>query len=217
MELPGDAHARRHDHGRRLRLIAAAPTPNRAPLPPPCSSIAITHACRKHTAIRKSTELKRITYEKKLENPLQYGPFSERVLELIQRFEAGQLEAAELLKEMERVAKDLQEEEHAYKDSGLNERAYGVYKILAAFRAAVAGGGESGSGGGETGGGGEDRLKQLASRIDDVYGSDDTAPVGWHLKEQLRKDLRGQVRRIVHPAGLQNWKDIPVGAGLKML
>ena len=25
----------------------------------------------------------------------------------------------------------------------------------------------------------------------------------------LRKDLRGKVRRIVHPAGLQDWKEIP--------
>ena len=146
-------------------------------------------------AIRKSTELKRITYEKKLDNPLQYGPFSQRVLELIRRFEAGQLGAAELLKEMERVARDLQEEENAYRNSGLNERAYGVYKILSAF--------------GVAGEAGEAPLKELASRIDEVYGSDETAPVGWHLKEQLRKDLRGMVRRIVHPAGLQDWKAVP--------
>ena len=162
----------------------------------------------KRAAIRKSTELKRITYEKKLANPLQYGPFSERVLELIRRFEAGQLEAAELLKEMEKVARDLQDEDSAYKDAGLGERAYGVYRILVAFRAVVARGGGK-SGGGAAGGGGEDRLKELALRIDEVYSSDETAPVGWHLKEQLRKDLRGKVRRIVHPAGLQDWKEIP--------
>ncbi len=162
----------------------------------------------KRAAIRKSTELKRITYEKKQDNPLQYGPFSERVLELIRRFEAGQLEAADLLKEMEQVARDLQREERAYTASGLTERAYGVYRILAAFRAA-AGGGASGDGEGESGGDSEDRLKELASQIDEVYGSDETAPAGWHLKEQLRKDLRGKVRRIVHPTGLRDWKDIP--------
>jgi len=148
-------------------------------------------------AIRKSTELKRITYEKKLDNPLQYGPFSKRVLELIRRFEAGQIGAAELLEEMEQVAKDLQAEEQAYTDSGLSQRAYGVYKILEAFQAAAAGGGSG------------DGLKDLAAQIDDVYGSDETAPVGWHLKEQLRKDLRGRVRRIVHPTGLESWKEIP--------
>ncbi len=149
----------------------------------------------KRAAIRKSTELKRITYEKKLDNPLQYGPFSERVLELIRQFEAGQMEAAELLREMERVARDLQAEENAYQDSGLGERAYGVYKILEAFR----GEGEQR----------EDGLKEMAAQIAEVYESDDSAPVGWHLKEQLRKDLRGLVRRIVHQSGLEDWKDIP--------
>lgn len=131
------------------------------------------------------------------------------MLELIRRFEAGQLEAAELLKEMEHVATDLQQEENAYTDSGLSERAYGVYKILAAFRVAVAGGQGAGDGTGAGGEGGEDRLKELASQVDTVYASDETAPIGWHLKEQLRKDLRGMVRRLVHPAGLDNWKEIP--------
>jgi len=130
------------------------------------------------------------------------------VLEIIRRFEEGQLAAAEVLKEMEQVAKDLQAEENAYKGSGLNERGYSIYKILAAFR--PAGGGDGGDGGGSGGGGGEDGLKALAGQIDQVYASDETAPVGWHLKEQLRKDLRGKVRRIVHPAGLENWKDIPL-------
>ena len=162
----------------------------------------------KRAAIRKSTELKRITYEKKLENPLQYGPFSERVLELIRRFEAGQLDAAELLKQAERIARDLQDEEDAYKGSGLSERAYGVYKILEVFRAAVANGSDE-SGDGDGDGSGDDRLKELASQINNVYASDETAPAGWHLKEQLRKELRGTVRRIVHPAGLQDWKSIP--------
>ncbi|NLX15063.1 MAG: type I restriction endonuclease subunit R [Phycisphaerales bacterium] len=162
----------------------------------------------RRAAIRKSTELKRITYEKKLDNPLQYGSFSERVLEAIKRFEQGQMEAAELLKEMEQIARDLQEEVHAYQDSGMNERAYGIYKILEAFRAALAEG-EGGNGGGGNGDG-EDRLEELAQEIDGVYASDETAPVGWHLKEQLRKDIRGMVRRIVYPSGLENWKDIPV-------
>jgi len=162
----------------------------------------------KRAAIRKSTELKRTTYEKKQDNPLQYGPFSDRVIELIRQFEAGQLEAAELLEEMERVARDLQDEETAYQTSELNEQAYGVYKILAAFRQTLTVA-EEGPGYGGGGGSGDDPLMELASQIDVVYASDDTAPVGWHLKEQLRKDLRGKVRRIVHPVGLANWKEIP--------
>ena len=174
----------------------------------------------KRAAIRKSAELKRITYEKRLDNEMQYGPFSKRVLELIRKFDAGMLSAAELLKETEQVARELQEEGRAYEDSGLTEHAYGIYKILEAFREGAAGGGDGASdagsddGGGAAGdssgaGGGEDALKALAADVAQVYASDDTAPVGWHLKEQLRKDLRGIVRRIVHPAGLKDWKDIP--------
>ncbi len=162
-------------------------------------------------AIRKLTELKRITYEKKMENPSQYGPFSDRVLELIRKFEQGQLDAAAVLKEAEVTARGLQAEQIAHVDSGLCERAYGIYKILEAFKAAVAGGGGNGDekkAGGE-GGHAIDKLKELAAEIHDVYYSDSTAPPGWHMKEQLRKELRGKVRRLVHPSGLENWKAIP--------
>lgn len=53
------------------------------------------------------------------------------------------------------------------------------------------------------------KLEQLALSIDSMYSSDQTAPPGWHVKEQLRKGLRQEVRRILHPSGLPNWKDLP--------
>jgi type I restriction enzyme R subunit len=52
-------------------------------------------------------------------------------------------------------------------------------------------------------------LEQATQAIDELYSNDDTAPSGWHLKEQLRKGLRQQVRANVFKVGLKNWKDIP--------
>lgn len=178
-------------------------------------------------AIRKSAELKKITAERVTENPLRWGPFSERVREAIRRFEQGQLEAAELLAEMERVATELREEDAAHAASGLPEGAYGIYRILEAFgpvRTFMERGPEYAAEPRPAGGtarAGEDSpttsstphspsLHHLALALHDLYASDRTAPPGWHLKEQLRKELRQQVREAVFPYGLEGWKrEIP--------
>ncbi len=60
--------------------------------------------------------------------------------------------------------------------------------------------------GDDTGDGG---LERIADEIDRLYKSDQTAPVGWHQKAQLRKELRQQVRRKVFNSELENWKEIP--------
>jgi type I restriction enzyme R subunit len=54
-----------------------------------------------------------------------------------------------------------------------------------------------------------DALEKAAQAIDKLYSSNETAPPGWHLKEQLRKGLRQQVRGLVFKLGLKNWKEIP--------
>ena len=47
--------------------------------------------------------------------------------------------------------------------------------------------------------------------IDALYASDDTAPPYWQDKPQLRKELRGVVRRLVQPLELDGWaKEIPL-------
>ena len=51
--------------------------------------------------VRKSAELRRVTRELVDKNPAQYGRFSERVLEIIRRFEEGQITAAEGLRQYE--------------------------------------------------------------------------------------------------------------------
>ena len=53
---------------------------------------------------------------------------------------------------------------------------------------------------------------QLAAReIDALYASDTTAPTYWQDKTELRKELRGHVRRMIQHLGLQGWqKEIPL-------
>jgi type I restriction enzyme, R subunit len=169
----------------------------------------------RQATIRKATELKKITYEKVDENPLRYQKFSERVLEVIRRFEAGQLAAAEALKTFEEIAQDLEAEDRAHEQSGLNEQAYGVLKILEELVVAEGAPRPSDrvrerspdSDGGSPGE--EDRrLLRLAEEIDAIYASDAKAPPGWHLKEQLRKELRQEVRYRAHQAGLSGVKEV---------
>ena len=47
-------------------------------------------------------------------------------------------------------------------------------------------------------------IQQLAQEIDTLYTSDQSAPAGWHLKEQLRKELRQEVRKKANHAGLND-------------
>lgn len=174
----------------------------------------------RQATIRKATELKRITYEKVQENPLRYETFSERVLEVIRRMEEEQLASAEALKEFEQIAKDLMDEDKAHESSGLNPRAYGVLKILESLMDEGAGEGDGGEGtappqGGKgkegqggAGGTGPDRLARLAEEIDEIYGDDVRAPVEWHLKEQVRRELRQEVRYRAHQAGFSKVREV---------
>lgn len=170
----------------------------------------------KHATIRKATELKKITYDKAQENPAQYGPFSERVLEVIRKYEEGQLAAAQALLGLQEIALDLKAETEAYKASGLTERAYGLLKILEEFTSGSGFAGasmvhEPGQGAQPAGGTPAGWLAALAEELDAIYGSPESAPAGWHRKEQQRKSLRQQVRLRVHQAGfsVEEVKEIP--------
>jgi type I restriction enzyme R subunit len=164
----------------------------------------------KTAAIRKTAELKKTLAEKMAKEPERYGAFSEMVLELLLRFEMGQIEAADILKEYEKIVKGIKDEEGGHTGTSLNPKAYGVYKILEALKPPAEAVGESpGDYGKEGAGDGPSKLEQLASEIDGLYDSDQTAPPGWHMKDQLKKELRQAVRGIVHLAGLQELRTIP--------
>jgi type I restriction enzyme R subunit len=162
-------------------------------------------------AVRKLAELKKETAERAAANPARYERFSDRIKELIAQFNQGLIDAEKALKESEKLAKEVVAEDQAHRGSGLNQRAYGVKKILERFRPPTEGVSETAEppwgGGGKPG---LDPLQQAAAEIDEIYASDDSAPLYWHDKGQLRKDLRGQVRRIIMHLGLDGWqKQIP--------
>ena len=167
----------------------------------------------KTAAVRKLNELKKILNDKVAESPAQYGKFSERVRDLIEKFEKGQMDAAELLKAAEEVAKSVVEEGRAYQKSKLDEKPFAVWKLLSSMiesggddKSPVADAASSENAANDDG---LSKLEQAALDIATVYDGNDSAPPGWHLKPELMKELRQKVRRIARDAGVDRWKDVP--------
>jgi len=78
--------------------------------------------------------LKRELSEKVTENEARYGSFSERLREIIKKFEEGLLTAAQHIEELRKVAQDLKAEDEAHKDTGLTREGFGVLRILEAHK-----------------------------------------------------------------------------------
>lgn len=182
----------------------------------------------KEAAIRKATELKKVLVEKLPENELQFGPFSERVKEIIERMRHAQVNFAEELKRLEKLSKDLQDE-ITPEDGPLSKRALGIFRIIeASMPEAIFKDGEAASsasagannskhaqGAAHNAGSGKEGegvspLQQLALDIHALYASDELAPAGWHTMESIKKDLRLQVTRLLMAAGLKElWQIVP--------
>lgn len=141
-------------------------------------------------AIRKTTELRKTVSERIDANPHQYGKFSERLRQLLEKLESAQLSWSDKLKAAEELARDVAAEDEAHVDAGLSPGAYGILQILNDF---------------DAGADGED----LAIRLETLYTDPATAPAGWWEKDGLRKNLRQQVRSMAHLAGLTELREIP--------
>ncbi|MBB4122968.1 type I restriction endonuclease subunit R [Martelella radicis] len=141
-------------------------------------------------AIRKTTELRKTVTERIDDNPHQYGKFSERLRQLLQKLDNAQLSWADKLKAAEEMAKEIADEDEAHVDTGLSADAYGILHILNGF--------EAGSKG-----------AQLAVRLEELYTDPASAPAGWWEKDGLRKNLRQQVRLMAHEAGLSKFREVP--------
>jgi len=164
------------------------------------------------SAVRKASELKKTISEKMRENDVQYGPFSEKLKDILQRLEEKQVDFADKLKEMEELSEALKNEGDAHKKTGLNKSAHGVYTILESFKETNEESEETADKHTSGSSDAEDELsglQKIALEIDELYTSDQTAPKGWHLKEQMRKDLRMAVRSMVFKQDLRDWKTIP--------
>ena len=162
-------------------------------------------------AIRKASELKKITEEKKEENQERYGQFSELVLQAIERYQKGQDTATDLLKKMEKVASSLMKENAAHTKSGLDPKAHDIFIILKAFsdkapNLSLVKDPESKDGDNDNDSE-FSKLQQIAADICLVY---QEASSMWQDKEQLRKELRGKVRRLAKDTEINGWqKEIP--------
>lgn len=172
----------------------------------------------KTAAVRKLAELKKETTERTASNPARYEKFSDRVKEIIAKFNAAQLEAQEVLDQVQQLAEDLAAEDSAHESSALGKRAYDISCILQRF--AVPGVAEPQAdyqaGEPKAGDSADEHtkdspltpLERAAAAIDELYASDVSAPLHWQEKSQLRKALRGKVRRLLKDLGLEGWQQV---------
>lgn len=148
----------------------------------------------KEAFIRKSAELRRVTSELADRNPAQYQKFSERVIELIRRFEEGQLAAADGLQAQKDLADAINEEKNAHKLLKMTERGLAILRVLQHVLEA------------ETGA--EDQLREAAIRIDAIYADAERMQPSWYFMDAYRKDLMRSVRRTCSELGLPKTTDI---------
>ncbi|MCK1625399.1 type I restriction endonuclease subunit R [Bradyrhizobium sp. 160] len=142
--------------------------------------------------VRKAAELRRVTRELVDKNPGQYGRFSERVLEIIRRFEKGQIAAAEGLREFQDLAGGINAEQGAHAELGIDERAFSILRILevSAPKANHA------------------ALQAAAIATGAVYSDAQQSQPSWFFMESYKRELRRQVRRILGEHGVPETKAI---------
>ena len=142
--------------------------------------------------VRKSAELRRVTRELVDKNPAQYGRFSERVMEIIRRFEQGQVAAADGLADFEGLTGDIQAEQGAHTELGMDENAFSILRIMEAIAPDTA----------------HDTLQTAAVSIGAAYAeAAATQPAFAHMEAYLRS-LRQQVRRILTEQNIGETKAI---------
>lgn len=165
----------------------------------------------KTAAVRKLAELKKESGERSASNAARYEKFSDRIKALIKQFSEGLIDAGDVLDESQAIAKEIVREDHAHVGSGLNERAYSIAAILEKFVGPVGVVSEPPPPPYEGSPPQLTPLQQAAAEIDALYTSEATAPPYWQDKGELKKELRGQVRRMIQHLGLTGWqKQVPV-------
>jgi len=142
--------------------------------------------------VRKSAELRRVTRELLDKNPAQYGRFSERVIEIIRRFEEGQLAAADGLRDFENLTSDIQAEKGAHSDLGMDEHTFSILRIIEAIVPDAD----------------ASAMQDAATGIGAIYAdAAATQPAFTHMEDYLRS-LRQQTRRILTEHGIGETKII---------
>lgn len=153
---------------------------------------AMTEADLQEAFVRKSAELRRVTRELVDKNPAQYGRFSERVMEIIRRFEQGQLAAAAGLRDFEGLIGDIQAEQGAHAELGMDEHAFSILRIIEVIVPDTD----------------HAILQDAAIAIGAIYATAQaTQPAFTHMEDYLRT-LRQQVRKILSDRGIGETKAI---------
>jgi type I restriction enzyme R subunit len=142
--------------------------------------------------VRKSAELRRVTRELVDKNPAQYGRFSERVLEIIRRFEEGQIAAAEGLRAYEDLAGGITAEQGAHAELDMDERAFSILRIMERAAPDI----------------NHATLQVAAIAIGAVYAVALQSQPSWYFMDSYKKDLRRQVRRILNEQGILEAKTV---------
>ncbi len=151
-----------------------------------------TEAELQEAFVRKSAELRRVTRELVDKNPAQYGRFSERVLEIIRRFEAGQIAAADGLADFDGLTGDLQVEQVAHAALGMDENAFSILRITEAIAPDTP----------------HEILQATAIAIGAVYSEAAATQPAFAQMEAYLRSLRQQVRRILTEHGIGETKAI---------
>jgi type I restriction enzyme R subunit len=142
--------------------------------------------------VRKSAELRRVIRELVDKKPAQYGRFSERVLEIIRRFEEGQIAAAESLREFEDLTGGINAEQGAHADLGMDERAFSILRIMETTAPEMD----------------HPTLQAAAVAIGAVYATAQQSQPSWYFMDSYKRELRRQVRRILGDHGVPEAKAI---------
>ncbi|MHC2423308.1 type I restriction enzyme R subunit [Bradyrhizobium elkanii] len=138
--------------------------------------------------VRKASELKRVTRELVDKNPAQYGRFSERVLEIIRRFEEGQIAAAEGLKDFEDLTDGIAAEAGAHDELGMDERAFAILRIMEPHAPE----------------GDRAHLQTVAVEVGGLYAKAQASQPSWFFMDGYKKQLRREVRGLLRPLALND-------------
>lgn len=135
---------------------------------------------QRSAALKKTTELRKITDAKLAENHHQYAKFSEKLKELIERMDDNQLSWGDKLKAAQEFAKELEAEAKAHEGSGLSYEAHALLKVVESVI------GDAAS---------KEAQEALAEEAAALYTDETLAPKLWQAKDGVKKDLRQRVRK----------------------
>lgn len=132
-------------------------------------------------ALKKSTSLKRILRIKVEKNPIVFKRFSEYLEKLIKDYDEKRIETAEVIKKLDELARQINEEEELLEKNGLNRNANSFLHLLeeTANYDVVS----------------SDDLKEKAMEIDELFENNPNACYEWQKKEDAIRELKKEIKR----------------------